>query len=173
MNRFMKKIAVLFCGSLLTLSFSFFSFVQAKDLKGPAKDFTLKSNTGKNIRLKDLRGQVVMLNFWASWCGPCRQEMPLLDKLYQRYNPAGFTLLGINVEADSKAADHLLKEIPVSFPILYDTTSTVSEQYKVSSMPSTVLIDCDGNMSYLHKGYKPGEEKIYQTKVKELLKSCR
>lgn len=169
----MKKIAVFSFGTLLAICFSFVSPAYSKDLKGPAKDFTLKSNTGKNIRLKDLRGQVVMLNFWASWCGPCRQEMPLLDKLYQRYNPAGFTLLGINVEADSKEADHLLKEIPVSFPILYDTTSSVSEQYKVSAMPSTVLIDCDGNMTYLHKGYKPGDEATYQSKVKELLKQCR
>ncbi len=168
----LNKIAVLLISSLIMLGiFSANSY--AKDLKGPAKDFTLKSNQGKNIRLKDLRGQVVMLNFWASWCGPCRQEMPLLDKLYQRYNPAGFVLLGVNVEADPKEADHLLKEIPVSFPILYDTTSKVSEQYKVSAMPSSVIIDCDGNMNYLHKGYKPGDEKTYQSKVKELLRQCR
>lgn len=144
----------------------------AKELKGPAHDFTLKSNDGKNVRLSDLRGQVVMLNFWASWCGPCRQEMPLLDKLYQKYSPAGFTLLGVNVEADPKEADHLLKEIPVSFPVLYDTTSKVSEAYKVDAMPSSVLIDCDGNLSYLHRGYKPGDEDEYKKRVKGLLRSC-
>lgn len=144
----------------------------AKDAGAPAKDFTLETNVGKNIRLSELRGQVVMLNFWASWCGPCRQEMPLLDDLYKKYSPAGFTLLGINVEADPKEADALLKDVPVSFPILYDKTSKVSEAYKVNAMPSSVLIDCDGNMSYLHKGYKPGDEKEYKKRVKDLLRAC-
>jgi Thiol-disulfide isomerase and thioredoxins len=146
--------------------------LHAKDLKGKAHDFTLKSNSGKNIRLADLRGQVVMLNFWASWCGPCRQEMPLLDELYSRYSGAGFTLLGVNVEADSEAANAVLKEIPVSFPIVYDTTSKVSEAYDVDAMPSSVMIDCDGNMTYLHRGYKPGDEKAYKTHIKALLRSC-
>ncbi len=137
-----------------------------------ATDFTLKSNKGKNFRLSDLRGQVVMLNFWASWCGPCRQEMPLLDKIHKKYSPAGFTLLGINVESDPKEANHLLKEIPVDFPILYDTSSKVSEAYKVDAMPSSVMIDCDGKVSYLHKGYKPGDEKAYIKHIKGLLRSC-
>ncbi|ACR12150.1 TlpA disulfide reductase family protein [Teredinibacter turnerae] len=144
----------------------------AKSAGGAAKDFTLKANNGKNVRLSDLRGQVVMLNFWASWCGPCRQEMPLLDALYKKYSPAGFTLLGVNVEADPKEADALLKELPVSFPVLYDTTSKVSEAYKVDAMPSSVLIDCDGKVSYIHKGYKPGDEKEYKKRVKELIRSC-
>lgn len=142
------------------------------ELKGPSKDFTLKSKKGKNVRLSDLRGRVVMLNFWASWCGPCRQEMPLLDKLAQRYEPAGFTLLGINVDADRKLADRVMKEIPVDFEILFDPDSKVSELYKVDVMPSTILIDCDGNLNYLHRGYVPGDEKTYQKRIKKLLRSC-
>lgn len=143
-----------------------------EELKGPAKDFTLKSNSGKNMRLSDLRGRAVMINFWASWCGPCRQEMPLLDKLSQRYESAGFTLLGINVDSDKKQADKVLKEIPVSFPVLYDPTSKVSELYKVDVMPSTILVDCDGNLNYLHRGYVPGDEKSYKSRIKKLLRSC-
>lgn len=143
-----------------------------EELKGPAKDFTLKSNSGKNIRLSDLRGRVVMLNFWASWCGPCRQEMPLLEDLAKRYGPAGFSLLGVNVDADQKLADRLLNEIPVSFDILYDPTSKVSELYKVETMPTTVLIDCDGNLNYLHRGYESGDENVYKDRVKKLLRSC-
>jgi len=141
--------------------------------KTAAPDFVLKSNTGANLRLSEHRGKVVMINFWASWCGPCRQEMPLLDKLYQRYSAAGFSLLGVNVEADPKEADQLLKEIPVSFPILYDTESKVSKLYSVEAMPSTVLVDCDGNVSYLHKGFKPGDENTYRKHIKGLLRSCK
>lgn len=160
--------------ALFMLVFSHVCVAASKheDLKGPAKDFTLKSKSGKNVRLSDLRGQVVMLNFWASWCGPCRQEMPLLDDLAKRYEPAGFKLLGVNLDADQKAADKILQEIPVGFEILYDPSSKVSETYKVDAMPSTVLIDCDGNLNYLHRGYVPGDEKMYRNKVKSLLKSC-
>ncbi len=143
-----------------------------EELNGPAKDFTLKSRNGKNVRLSDLRGRVVMLNFWASWCGPCRQEMPLLDKLAQRYEPAGFSLLGVNVDADKKLADKVLKDIPVDFEILYDPTSKVSEAYKVDVMPSSIMIDCDGNLNYLHRGYVSGDEKVYKSMIKKLLRSC-
>lgn len=169
----MLKTLFKFTGIAL-LAFSA-SAVTAKttEINKPAFDFTLKSNTGKNIRLAELRGQVVMINFWASWCGPCRQEMPLLDALYKRYSPAGFTLLGVNVEPNPEDANKLLNEIPVTFPILYDTTSKVSKTYGVDAMPSTVLVDCDGNARYLHKGYKPGDEKHYKKLIKKLLKACR
>ncbi len=165
-----RMIVALFVCALAATSLAKSS--KHQELKGPAKNFTLKSNKGKNLQLSDLRGRVVMLNFWASWCGPCRQEMPLLEKLSQRYEPAGFTLLGINVDADKKAADRILKEIPVSFDILYDPTSKVSEMYKVDVMPTTILVDCDGNMNYLHRGYVPGDEKEYRKRVKKLLRSC-
>jgi len=142
----------------------------AATIQGKAPNFTLKSNTDKNIKLSELRGQVVLLNFWASWCGPCRQEMPLLEKLQQRYSALGFTVLGVNVEEDPSKAKTLLKDISVSFPILFDTQNTVSQQYKVSAMPSTVMIGRDGNMRYLHRGYKPGDEAQYKKWIKQLVK---
>ncbi|MDY0005650.1 MAG: TlpA disulfide reductase family protein [Spongiibacteraceae bacterium] len=141
----------------------------AKTLQGEAPDFTLKSNSGKNLRLSELRGQVVMINFWASWCGPCRQEMPILDALHKRYAKAGFSVLGVNVEQDSGLADQLLKDIPVSFPVLYDPDSVVSKLYAVDAMPSTVMVDRDGRMRYLHRGYKPGYEDDYRDQIVELL----
>ena len=156
--------------SVLFASLLLFGTANSANIQGKAPNFTLKSNTGKNIKLSELRGQVVLLNFWASWCGPCRQEMPLLEKLQQRYSALGFTVLGVNVEEDSSKAKSLLKDIPVSFPILFDTKNTVSEQYKVSAMPSTVMIDRNGNMRYLHKGYKPGDEAQYKKWVKQLIK---
>ncbi len=70
---------------------------------------------GKPVSLAQFKGQVVMLNFWASWCGPCRQEMPILENISKKYKPLGFTMLGVNVEPDSKAAEGFLKDTPVSF----------------------------------------------------------
>ena len=137
---------------------------------GPAPDFALKSHSGENLRLSEFRGEVVMINFWASWCGPCRQEMPLLDELYTQYQPLGFTILGVNVEEDPSKAKQLLKESPVNFPILFDNKSEVSKLYKVVAMPSTVLVDRDGNVRYLHQGYKPGYEESYQHQVRALIR---
>lgn len=140
------------------------------EVEGPAPDFALKSESGANLRLSEFRGEVVMINFWASWCGPCRQEMPLLDELYSQYKPLGFTILGVNVEEDSSKAKEVLEDIPVSFPVLFDTDSKVSKLYNVVAMPSTVLVDRDGNMRYLHRGYKPGYEDAYQEQVRALIR---
>ncbi|QYZ67033.1 MAG: redoxin [Gammaproteobacteria bacterium (ex Lamellibrachia satsuma)] len=135
-----------------------------------APDFTLKSLNGENLRLSELRGEVVMINFWASWCGPCRQEMPLLEELYQRYQPLGFTLLGINVEQDDAKVRKLSKELGVSFPILFDNDNRVSKDYAVSAMPTTLLIDRDGNQRFLHQGFRPGYEQAYQEQIRQLVK---
>ncbi len=135
-----------------------------------APDFTLKNRGGGNMRLSEQRGEVVLLNFWASWCGPCRQEMPILNTLHERYAKLGFKVVGINVDKDSNLADKILKDIPVSFPVLLDDTGEVSGTYNVSAMPTSILVDRDGNMRYLHKGYKPGYEQDYETEIKELIR---
>jgi peroxiredoxin len=135
-----------------------------------APSFTLPSRAGDSVSLEQLKGQVVMLNFWASWCGPCRQEMPLLDQMHKRYSALGFTLLGVNVEANTADAERWLGETPVSFPVLFDKDSKVSKLYDVSAMPSTVFIDRKGNVRYLHRGYKPGDESEYLNQIRALLK---
>lgn len=139
-------------------------------ISGKAPDFTLKSRDGKNLRLSDYRGQVVMINFWASWCGPCRQEMPLLEDMYKRYGKLGFTILGVNVDTDSTKAINYLKDVQVTFPIVYDTGNTVSKSFNVNAMPTTVIVDRNGNMRFLHQGYKPGYENEYKKQVKQLIK---
>jgi peroxiredoxin len=135
-----------------------------------APDFTLKSASGENLKLSEYRGEVVLINFWASWCGPCRQEMPALDELHNRYRALGFTVLGVNVEEDSRKAREVLKDLQLSFPVLLDDRSTVSRLYDIVAMPSTVLVDRNGNIRYLHKGYQPGLEDVYLQQVRELIR---
>jgi len=156
--------------ALLASVMFFVSTGQAGEIQGKAPDFTLKSASGKNLKLSEHRGEVVLLNFWASWCGPCRKEMPYLEQIQEKYADYGFTVMGVNVEEDSSKAKKMLKDIPVSFPILYDTSNSVSKAYKVSAMPTTVIIDRDGNMRYLHKGYKGGDEATYKQWVKKLIR---
>ena len=137
---------------------------------GPAPKFQLASMAGKPVSLDQYKGQVVMINFWASWCGPCREEMPILEKLHAKYKPMGFTMIGVNVEPDSAEAAKWLKATPVTFPILFDTKSEVSKLYSVQSMPSTVIIDRKGNLRWLHRGYKAGDENEYLNQIRALVR---
>lgn len=160
----MRWIVTLLAGALVT------PLVGAGTLSGRAPDFTLDSRGGDSVSLAELEGNVVLVNFWATWCGPCREEMPHLEAIYQRYKDLGFTLLGVNVEEDSSDASKFLAETPVSFPILFDPENEVSKLYDVVAMPSTVLIGRDGTMRYIHHGYQPGYEQEYQAQVRALLR---
>jgi thiol-disulfide isomerase/thioredoxin len=136
----------------------------------PAPDFVLDSNTGKPIKLSGYKGKVVMINFWATWCGPCRQEWPLLESIYKQYKNQDFVLLGVNVEPDTKPAGEWLKQKPVSFPVLYDVKSEVSGAYKVVGMPTTVWVDKKGFLRVTHQSYKPGDENEYMYNIRMLLR---
>ncbi len=135
-----------------------------------APDFALKSSTGENLRLSEYRGDVVMINFWATWCGPCRQEMPLLDELFMRYQRVGFSLLGVNIDDDSRRAMQMAEELGINFPVLFDTRKEVSKLYEVEAMPVTVLVDREGNVRHVHHGYKPGYEDKYLDQIRSLLR---
>ena len=158
---------------LLGAAFSVFAATSlaSSSLEGrEAPDFVLKSATGENMRLSEYRGDVVMINFWATWCGPCRQEMPLLDDLYSRYQRVGFNLLGVNIDDDSRRAMQMIEELGVNFPVLFDDRKEVSQLYQVDAMPVTVLVDRDGNVRHVHQGYKPGYEEKYLTEIRSLLR---
>lgn len=137
---------------------------------GDAPDFALRSAAGDNLRLSEHRGQVVMINFWATWCGPCRQEMPKLDEIFARYEQAGFTLLGVNIDEDVERAQRLADELGVSFPLLFDDDQSVSRLYDVQAMPMTVMVDRSGKVRNVHYGYRPGMEQRYLDEVRALLR---
>jgi peroxiredoxin len=136
----------------------------------PAPDFTLRSMDGQNLRLGEQRGRVVMVNFWATWCGPCRQEMPHLNRLYEKYRTSGFVLFGVNVDEDTRNAAAVATKMGLKFPVLPDADKKVSKQYDLSAMPSTVLIDRDGKVRHVHRGYREGFETMYDQQIRALLK---
>jgi len=147
------------------------STLAASSLEGQvAPDFVLRSATGENLRLSEYRGDVVLINFWATWCGPCRQEMPLLDDLYGRYQRVGFSLLGVNIDEDSRRAMQMVQELGVNFPVLFDENKEVSKLYEVAAMPVTILVDREGIVRHVHHGYKPGYEEKYLTEIRSLLR---
>jgi thiol-disulfide isomerase/thioredoxin len=143
----------------------------AATVSGPAPNFNLTTLDGQPVSLASLKGKVVMVNFWATWCVPCRQEMPHLEALYQRYNSLGFELLAVNVEKNNaEGARKWLEETPVTFTVLTDPNNEVTKLYRVQTMPSTVIVGRDGTMRFIHHGYKPGYENDYQTQVRALLR---
>lgn len=169
----MRKNIILLLG--LLAGFAGGPAPQAVEVRGSAPDFTLDSRAGKPLTLSELRGQVVMISFWVSWCVPCRHQMPLLEQIYENHKSLGFTLLSVDVESEPHGAENVLQETPVSFPVLFDRDSKVSKLYgvavyDVNSMPITVVIDRKGNVSYFHRGYAPGDESTYLTHIRSLIK---
>ena len=136
----------------------------------PASEFALTGADGRPVRMADYRGQVVLINFWASWCAPCREEMPILDRIHQRYKALGFTVIGVNADENPADGAKQLAATPVSFPVGFDPHGMVSTVYAVDSMPCTVIVDRKGDVRLLHRGYQPGSEDEYVEQIKALVK---
>ena len=176
MQQFSLKTSLLPHASLvacLTVFAAFFATFPVKAqtaLVGTAApDFALRSLGRENVRLSEHLGEVVLINFWATWCGPCRQEMPLLDALYAKYQRAGFVLLGINIDEDREHATEMAQTLKVSYPILFDERKDVARSYQLGTMPLTVIIDREGVVRFVSEGFKSGYEKRYTDQLRELL----
>ena len=153
--------------AMLIVSFS----VAAKVPVGvEAPDFTLDALSGGKVRLQDLRGRVVMINFWATWCAPCRLEMPHLVRLQEKYRSAGFILLGVNIDDDRKVGAATAERMGIKFPVVFDTDKKVTRLYDMGAMPATLIVDRKGRVRFSHLGYESGVEAIYEKNVRDLLK---
>jgi peroxiredoxin len=117
-----------------------------------AEEFSVKSPDGKTIRLADYRGKVVFLNFWATWCAPCRDEMPAMQRLYQKYRDRGLVVLAVSLDSETSGVAPFVKQLGVSFPIAQDLTWTVAERYRVNRLPSSFLVDRQGTLVALAIG---------------------
>ncbi|MFQ5579472.1 MAG: TlpA family protein disulfide reductase [Nitrospiria bacterium] len=136
----------------------------------PAADFTVKSLSGRNIKLSELRGHVVLVNFWASWCTPCKKELPYFDRLYAKYKSVGLKVLAVNIDKVKSKAVRMSTTLGLSFPVLLDPAGRVSGLYNIRSMPTTYVVARDGTVRHIHWGFGPDEPSRYEAEIRNLLK---
>jgi peroxiredoxin len=166
----MRK-SLLAAGLIFSAALTASSMAAAPTLLGKdAPDFVLKAMDGKNLRMSEFRGQVVLVNFWARWAGDSRQEMPALDRINTTYNRAGLVVLGVSVDEDLNRAREFASAMKVSYPIMFDTGSEISRDYLLQKMPMTVLVDRAGVVRYANVGFKRGDERAYLDHIRELLR---
>lgn len=134
-----------------------------------APSFQLPAREG-TASLDSLRGQVVLVDFWASWCTPCRRSFPWMDSLLARYAGKGFSIVAINVDKDRAAADRFLIEHTAAFTIAYDPAGKTAEAYGVTAMPMSFLIARDGTIVHRHVGYDPKKTPAIEALIAEKLK---
>lgn len=136
-----------------------------------APEFTLPAPDGKQTKLSSFRGKNVLLNFWATWCGPCQQEMPSLEALYQRYKDQGFVIVGVSLDEEGwPVVDGFLKRVPVNFPLLLDVSQSVSDTYQIFRIPESYLIDETGLIIDKFVGPQDYNQDIFYKKVERALK---
>jgi peroxiredoxin len=136
----------------------------------PAPDFVLRGLDGRNLRLSEFRGQVVLVNFWARSDGNSRQQMPALDRINITYQRAGLVVVGVSVDDDLRRAKEFASAMSVSYPILFDTGTDIGKNYFLQKMPMTILVDRSGIVRYAAVGYKRGDENVYLDHIRELLR---
>jgi peroxiredoxin len=138
-----------------------------------APDFTLETPDGEAITLSNLRGRPVLINLWASWCGPCRAEMPAIEAVYNTYKDEGFTVLAVNAtnQDDRAAAVQFVEAHNLTFPILLDLSGEVSRQYALRALPSTFFVDQDGIIQEVVIG-GPMAEALLLSRVQELIEGA-
>jgi thiol-disulfide isomerase/thioredoxin len=139
-----------------------------------APNFKLpRLETKGNIELKSYRGKVVYVDFWASWCGPCRLSLPVLNTLRKKYRKQGFEVIAINLDEEKSEAMAFLKEFPVAYPTARDVTGTTPDQYGLQGMPTAYLIDRKGKVSLIHEGFKKTDSRELSAHIATLLKKKR
>ncbi|HEY0799897.1 MAG TPA: TlpA disulfide reductase family protein [Steroidobacteraceae bacterium] len=161
-----------FAGSLiLGAAMAALSFAAAPTIVGkPAPDFALRGLDGRNLRLSEFRGQVVLVNFWARSDGNSRQQMPALDRINITYQRAGLVVLGVSVDDDLRRAKEFATSMGVSYPILFDTGAGIGKDYFLQKTPMTILVDRGGVVRYSAVGFKRGDERVYLDQIRELLR---
>lgn len=166
-----REIVAYPAGFLLALVFCLTACTDDRFGSGEAPDFTLPLLADKSrvVSLSDLRGKVVYLTIWASWCEPCREELPFLNDLRRELAGRGFEVLAVNVDEEVADAERFLQQIPVDYPVLSDVNSEVLAAYRVQGLPTHFLIDRRGIIRTSRRGFSADEAVQIRTRVVQLL----
>lgn len=135
-----------------------------------APDFVLKSTAGPNLRLSEYRGEVVMIAFWASWCGECRSQLESFEALHESYGDSGLELLSVSLDSNLSQAQSTAAALDLSFPVLYDARGEVGELYDVDDLPLVVFVDREGRVREMVEGYSRAEQEGLVERLRDFLR---
>ena len=135
-----------------------------------ASEFTVATPDGKVFRLNDHRGKVIFLNFWATWCPPCREEMPAMERLYTRHRDRGFVVVALSVDADPRVVAPFLKESGLTFPVGLDSSMDIANTYGVRALPSSFIVDRQGNLAALAMGPRVWDSEASHALIEALVR---
>lgn len=153
---------------LRSLSLTMLLFITTPVPATPAPDVIWPTQEGE-LRLDQLRGKVVYLDFWASWCAPCRKSFPFMNELQARYGDQGLVVLAVNLDKKSELVERFLAKYPARFTIAYDPAGKTAESFAVRGMPSTYLIDRDGEVRFSHVGFREKDRAELEDHVQKIL----
>jgi len=140
----------------------------AQPSSGAAPAFDLPG-TGKSVKLADLHGKLVYLDFWASWCAPCKTSFPWMNEMQAKYGPQGLQIVAINVDAKRADAEQFLAATPYQFTVAFDVKGETPKTYAIKGMPSSFLIGPDGRILVAHTGFRDSDRAELEAKIKQAL----
>lgn len=144
----------------------------AQNVGQRAPSFEVPGASGA-VRLADMKGKVVYVDFWASWCAPCKQSFPWMNDMQAKYGPHGLQVVGVTVDKKREDAEKFLSSTPAKFLIAYDTTGKVAETYKPQGMPTSFLIGADGVVRAVHVGFRDGDKAALEREIQAALSAAR
>jgi cytochrome c biogenesis protein CcmG, thiol:disulfide interchange protein DsbE len=140
----------------------------AQSVAATAPAFDLPG-TAQPVRLAEMKGKLVYLDFWASWCVPCKQSFPWMNEMQAKYGPQGLVVIGVSVDNKRGDAEAFLKDTPAKFTIAFDTKGDTPKTYAIKGMPSSFLIGPDGKLLLAHTGFKDADKKDIEDKIRAAL----
>jgi len=153
----------------LAIALTLFSHSSSAQIGKKAAEFSLPAVNGETVTLQSFRGKVVLLNFWATWCGPCREELPELARVQEKFRQRGLAVVAVTVDNELENVRSFLKKYDIKLQALCDKKKKVANAYAVEKMPSSYLIDRTGVIRFIHRGYSPEELKRIENEIDELL----
>lgn len=158
--------------AMAILSLLLCTAAHALDVGAPLPSVTAPrlAGAGPQVSLAALRGRVVYVDFWASWCVPCRLSMPVLDAMYRKHGAEGFTVVGFNKDVEAADAQRFLQRVPVTFPLANDAQDAAARAFDVKAMPSGYLIDRKGVVRKVHRGFTQDTAAVLEREIEDLLK---